>query len=498
MKRHNWVHLRTGLCILAITAFASPLQAQFAEDALRFSQYGLGVGARSLGLGNTSIGAVNDYSALFSNPGGLALIRDFEFSVGLSYHGYNNDVKFFGNELASSRNFSNLNSLGLVYPIPTTRGSLTFAFAFGRVADFGTTAEFKGFNPSSSLILAKTPVTNLASLSINERKGLLDNNIPYQLFLADTLNGKLVSHVNGNVQQSVVVHEGGGLNHWSFGGAIDIAKDISFGASLNIVSGSYTYERDYAEDDTRNFYQRLPGESLGRFDHFSLVSTIDGELNGVNGLLGLMYRRPGKFHLGLTVRTPTTISVNENYSDEARSRFDPNANGSVDRFDISFDGKTEYRVITPAMFGAGLSIQLREWLMIAGDVEYADWTQIEFNSSNPDLLAENRLIKRIFRPTTNLRGGVELSLWNHGIQLRGGVNWKPSPYENDPPEYDQLYYTAGIGFQLDAHMTLNGAFAIGSWKTFRDNYSMTGLPSASRTAESVSTNNLNVTLTYRF
>jgi len=489
---------RIGLCILASIALAFPLQAQFAEDALRFSQYGLGVGGRSPGMGNVSIGAANDFSALFSNPGGLALIRDFEISVGLSYLGYNNDATFLASSMSSAKNFSNLNNLGFVYPIPTSRGSLTFAFGFGRITNFGTTAEFKGFNPTSSIILAKTPGTNLNFLSSNERKNLLDNNIPYQLFLADTINGKLVSLVKGNVQQSAIVREGGGINHWSFGGAIDIARDVALGASLNIVSGRYSYDREFSEDDARNLYQRLPGESLGRFDHFSLVSIINGELNGVNGLFGLMYRRAGKFQLGLTVRTPTSMSITETFSDEAQSRFDPNANGTVDRFNVSFDGKTEYRVITPPMFGAGISIRLRDWLMVGGDAEYIDWTQIEFDSSNPDLLAENRLIQRLFRPTTNLRGGIEVSLWDQGVHLRGGVIWKPSAYENDSPEFDQLYYTAGIGIQLDNRVTLNGAYALGAWKTFRDNYSIAGIPSASRTNESISTNNLNVTLTYRF
>ena len=53
------------------------LHAQYAEDALRYSQLGLGVGARQLGMGNATVGRVDDYSALFWNPAGLALERSF-------------------------------------------------------------------------------------------------------------------------------------------------------------------------------------------------------------------------------------------------------------------------------------------------------------------------------------------------------------------------------------------------------------------------------------
>ena len=41
------------------------VNAQYAEDALRYSQLGLGVSARDLGMGNATVGGVNDYSALF-------------------------------------------------------------------------------------------------------------------------------------------------------------------------------------------------------------------------------------------------------------------------------------------------------------------------------------------------------------------------------------------------------------------------------------------------
>ncbi|MBF8248471.1 MAG: hypothetical protein HW374_1271, partial [Bacteroidetes bacterium] len=56
----------------AVVLLAHVTLGQFAEDALRFSQLGLSVGARSLGMGNATVGSVNDYSALFWNPAGLA------------------------------------------------------------------------------------------------------------------------------------------------------------------------------------------------------------------------------------------------------------------------------------------------------------------------------------------------------------------------------------------------------------------------------------------
>jgi hypothetical protein len=150
---------------------------------LSYSQLGLGVSARDLGMGNATVGGVNDYSALFWNPAGLALERENEFSFGLSHLGYSNNVSYLGTKTTSDNNVLNLNNLGLVYAVPTTQGSLTFAFGFNRAANYTTTASMNAFNPSSSFSQATFLYDNRS----------LDNNIPYQLYLAnaDILSGGL-------------------------------------------------------------------------------------------------------------------------------------------------------------------------------------------------------------------------------------------------------------------------------------------------------------------
>ena len=121
---------------------------------------------------------------------------------------------------------------------------------------------------------------------------------------------------------------------------------------------------------------------------------------------------------------------------------------------------------------------------------------MKFDTPNSDLEAENRLIQKIYRSTINLRGGAEVRLWDLGVKLRGGFNLKPSPYEGDPSTFDQRYYTAGVGFELDRNVWLNVGYAYGYWKTFRDNYYYGN--ASSRTDESVKTNNLILSLSCQF
>ena len=495
MKR-NLVH-QTMLTLLFVCLGGSTASAQYAEDVLRFSQFGLASGARSLGMGNAAVGMAEDYSALFWNPAGLAQLRNYEFSAGLSFLDYSNSARFLGTKTGASNSILNLNNLGIVYPVPTSRGSLTFAFGFNRVSNYSTQTAFSGFNATSSIVSSLIPDVDLMSLSAASRQEYLDDNIPYQLFLADTLNGQFVTSIFDSVEQSATIREGGGANHWSFGGAIDVAKDLSLGATVSLVTGSYTYDREFRENDTRNVYQKAPGDTYGLFDQFSYVSTINSDMTGFNALFGLMYRKQGKFRIGFTVRTPTYYTIKEKYSDEGRSRFDPNLNGVVDEYNIAFDGHTEYSVITPSVLSLGGSYQVGDFLVISGDAEYTDWRQMKFDTPNSSLEAENRLIQKIYRSTVNLRGGAEVALWDFGVKLRGGIVAKPSPYEGDPSSFDQRYYTAGVGVELDRNVWLNAGYAFGNWKTFRDNYYY-GNAAQSRTDESVKTNNLIVSLSFQF
>lgn len=482
--------------LFASIIFSQSATAQYAEDALRFSQYGLGVGTRTLGMGDAAVGTVNDYTSLFWNPAGLALEKNYEFSLGLSNNGMSNDATYLGVTQNSTKNATNLNNIGFVYPIATTRGSLTFGFGFGRVASYNSTSSYSAFNPQSSIVqsMAPAPSTDLSGYSADGLASVLDNNIAFQTFLADTstIGGRLLlyPYVTDSVQQSATILEGGGMNHWSFGGAVEIAKDLMVGMSLNFVSGSYTYDRQYTESDVANVYHYAAPFD---FNKFIYESTISSDLSGFNALFGLMLKKQGRYQVGIAVRTPTHFEINETYTDNGQSFFKTNN----DSYQQSYTNQTRYSITTPFVFSGGLSIQALDWLVVAGDAEYTDWTQMQFNTNDPALIEENHFITTAMKATWNLRGGAEVTFWNLGLRLRGGVIMNPSPYIGDPSKYNQMYYTAGVGYDVDENVTLNGAYAIGTWSTFRNVYS-TDTQSYSTSNEDVKSNNVVVSLSYRF
>jgi long-subunit fatty acid transport protein len=454
--------------------------AQFPEDALRLSTPAFGVGARALGMGGAYNGVASDYSAIYWNPAGLTQMTRAEFSAGLSYLNTNDDGTFFGNTTGAENNVTNLNSLGIVHPVPVRRGSLVLAFGFQRQGYFPSGLEFKGYNPNSSIIQAYAPNGELYPSDLSD-------NLAYQLYLADldTIAGRFISPITGRLTQSGTVTESGGLNNWSIAGAVDIAPNTSVGLTVTYVAGSYRYDRTYTEEDKNNVY--TAADFPFDFARMDLEDFIDGDISGVNAKFGLMYRMPDRFRFGVTVKTPTAFTVKETYGTSATARFD---NGDKETF--TSDGTTEYDVRTPWVLGAGASVILKE-LVLSADAEFTDWTTMEFANANSDLLLMNKDIKSVFRSTWEFRFGGEYDIAGSGFRVRAGYGLRPSPYKGDPSDYDRQTISAGAGMLLGGSVMLDLAYANSSWKTYRTNYDAT-----SRVDEKITWNSFLATLSYRF
>lgn len=476
--------MRTGIMV-SIVLLGQVAVAQYPEDALRFATPGLGVGSRAIGMGGAYTGVASDYSALFWNPAGLAQIEHGEFSLGLSHLTFKNQSTFLGESESYTNNATQLNALGLVFPAEVRRGNLVFAFGYHRQSNFTTGLSFEGFNPASSIIQT---LNRDSAVVAGDPSG-----IAWELYLADTTRdgqGRRIyySPIVNRVTQLGKVLEGGGLNNYSAGAAIDIAQNVSVGVTLNYTSGTYRYERTYREQDNANIYQSPVNGSPLQFDQFMQEDFIESDLTGFNVKLGLMYRVPDRFRFGITVKSPTVFRIKEDFGTTYSADFDNGDHVQLDPINSS----GEYDVATPWVFSAGASLILRD-LVLSGDVEYTDWTQLEFRNANADLLALNKDMKDIFRATANLRAGAEYDIKQAGLRLRGGFIYNTSPYRNDPGSYDQKYATGGLGILLSQETMLDLTYARGWWKTFRYNYD--GSP---RVDEDVTTNNFSLTFSYRF
>lgn len=472
---------RVVTAVSALVLLAASAQSQTRDDAVRFSSQGIGVGARSLGIGNAYTGVANDYSALYWNPAGLAQLRMSEFTVGLSSVSYKNASTFFDAASEQKVTATNLNALGIVYAVPTERGSATIAFGYMRHSNFRTALSFDAFNPLSTIVQSWAPD---------------GEPVPYDTSMAEYLGlagvdqyGNFYSPINDSLQQTGDVNETGGVDYWSFGGAIDIAKNVSVGITLTYVSGTYQYDRSYRESDLRGLYRgRYP------YDVREILSDefVKSDLSGFTTKFGIMYRDPGLLRIAFAVQTPMWMTVTETFGNSAQSAFyTPDQNGQS-RYGYDGESATEYDVHSPWIYSAGASVVLGP-LLLAADAEMTDWTTTEFADAPQEVLDQNKLIRNDLRMALCYRGGAELDIRFIGIRLRGGFIYNESPYKADPPEYDQKYITAGIGIQLGEPAMLDVASARGMWTTSHINND-----SLSPIYEDITTDNILLTLSVRF
>ncbi len=480
-------------------------EAQFVEDALRLGAPGLSVGARSLGLGTAYTGVADDFSAAYWNPAGLGQIRLNEVSFGLSnlsfgnkstlFNSFRDTNTFFGNNTSTTNSSTNLNSAGLVYAVPTERGSLVFALGYGRQSDFTAGSSFNGFNPRNSIV---------QSWAANGALPPPDSTIAEQLALAvvDTLTGRFYSPIGDSLTQSGRVFEGGGINFFTVAGSIEAAQNVYLGLTLNFISGSYSYRRNYFETDANNIYQ-------GRFPYdlsqISVTENLETDISGFNAKLGFLYAPTPNSRVGLTVKTPSWVTARETFTSSAASDF---YTGLPNHLAVDFPvAKNEYDVKTPFSFSGGFSVT-ENIVTLVGDLEYTDWSQLEFSSSgtfssafNDYLLGLNSTIKDTLQATVNLRGGIEVALPKTDISLRAGFAYLPSAYRFESSSNAQKYITAGIGFLLDNSIALDLGYAHGFWDVSHVVYkgqNQNRNSFSTETSEQIRTNTLIATFAYRF
>ena len=147
--------------------------------------------------------------------------------------------------------------------------------------------------------------------------------------------------------------------------------------------------------------------------------------------------------------------------------------------------------------GGGLSINVKG-LIASVEATFIDYSQIEFSNKaglGEDYVAGvNKDVKDLLGTAVNYNLGLEYTIPDLGLRLRGGFFVKPSAYKEDDQTFDKKYFTGGIGFLAEDAVGIDVGFAHGWWKDIGDNYDV----KLSRTFQDVSVNHLILTVTYRF
>jgi long-subunit fatty acid transport protein len=490
--------------LFSILCFMIPslLHAQFIEDAIRIAEPVDAVNARSAGMGNAFIAVADDFSALYWNPAGLGQLRHSEFSLALTNLNASNKTSFLGQSSTYDNSSTHLNSIGMALPFPVSQGSLVLAAGYNRLVNFTGALSAKAFNPTSSI---QPSLLN----DIDE------DDMSWLLGLQE--DGTFEIPVNSQVMQTHDVLESGNLGAWSFGGSVEVARNLLVGISLNVITGTYRYERTFVENDDKNVYtdtiHGIEGRDRIDFQSMELRQTINQDISGWSSKIGLLYNVKDVARFGITVQTPIAVTIEEEFRMSGESHF---ANATTR--DAIRKITNAYDVSTSWVFGFGASVNPVSFVTLSADADITDYSTITFDEASAEsVLDQGFAFKKYLGQTVSFRFGAEVTIPSSGLTLRGGYGMSPTPFLKERADdmtqvllygmgyrsrnYDLKTLSFGAGYKIDDALTVNAAYMLRSYKTFTLNYidPRTSVPFESfKTYEDVSRSSMMLSFAYSF
>ncbi len=399
MKKHI-ILLATAMSL----AGYSQAQQTYANDGLRFSQTNYGSSARFKAMGNAQIGVGGDISSLGGNPAGLGLFTKSEFVFTPEFNGTSADGYFLGNNNTNSKSQINLNQMGAVFYMPSYKSSgestqkglisAVVGIGYNRNNDYGYSGVFSGVNTQNSL---------------------------YNMFNDFS--------VAPNSEQLFSIDRSGSVSEFNIAGALNISNEIYIGASVGLVSLNYNLSKTLEEDGLASNY----------YVNYNESQVTKG--SGVNARFGVIFRPVPELRLGVNLQTPTWFNIDEDYSETS------NDAGLATAGDSNFS----YNLTTPLKGSFGASYVLGNRGLISADVEFVDYSNINFKSTDGGNIAvlngDNNYVKRNFKSAVNYRVGGEVKLDNF-FSLRAGFGLNGTAFQDDTDNYfKSQFYSGGLGYR---------------------------------------------------
>lgn len=360
----------------------------------------VGVGARALGMGGNHISLVSDYSAVYWNPAQLSYIRRIEVSGGFSHLNVSNTTNYKGTTYNNNDSYADLNSLGLVVPLPTKRGGLAFALGINRIKSFDRIFAF-----------------------------------------GDTSKNMMAREINS-----------GGLYAISLGSGIQVSPISAFGINLEIWTGTNNYSWT-AENYMSSQSEDTTDDSI---EEIYYEDNYDKSYTGIGANFGFSVHPHKMFSLATKIELPVSYGINSEGMYRTDSVF---ADTFIER---QTEFETEYNYSLPFKFKFGASFKL-PYFVLTGDIAYTDWRQLEFNSPTW-FTRQNKYINDNYRKVLKWGLGAEGTIPYINVKLRGGYSQAPIPYTHDKIINDKSMITGGVGYLIDNVFSVDAAVVLSNYK----------------------------------
>ena len=448
--------MRQIVLLLILSSFLG-LYSQNELDAFRHSQFGLTGTARSMGLGGAYSAVGADLSSATNNPAGLGVYRSSSFVISPMVSFINTKSEFLGETESESASYFGVPSLGMVFHkqnfydngreiVEVSQGlkSYTFAIGYNQIENYQRQASVSGYNTESSITDMFAEQANADGIPYFQLDPASLPGLAFNTFSIDTILGAeniYYPAVNGGeIQQLVELNESGRRNEWFMALAGNLDDFLYFGGSLGIQRINYEQTLFFQEDDINNLHEGLQPDPFFQLEtpmnQVRYTETFSTRGFGINGQLGVIVRPADPLRIGLSLKTPTYLSLTDRFTTELAQNYTIDlgtGTGTEELTESTEPAQYRYNLVTPYKITGGLMYLFGKSGFISADVDYTDFSFANLNASDYDFRSENNNIEDLYKQAVNYRVGGELRV--NVLRLRAGGAVYGDPLTDLAKEY---------------------------------------------------------------
>jgi hypothetical protein len=432
--------ITTGLGIMGVLLLSISAEAQYAYDALRFSESDQIGTARFQAIGGNQVSLGGDATSIVGNPAGLGFYSRSEISISPALRSVNSTSTFVGNTTKESTVNGSLANLSLVIAhgpkgFESNWKGTSFGISYSSKQSLRNTFSYR--DPSS-----RAPFVYFAVENANyyQESLALDNGIAssveaayYNLNMINptTPNGTTYESFDAANQRPVnqrgLFESKGVSSQWTFAYGGNYKDKLYLGFSVGITRTKYSFTNNLTD-------QFASGQEFSRSSHIESFS-LDG--NGINATLGAIYKVSPIFQVGGTLTTPTFSVNNETFSGTVTA--------DRDWIDLKPNDFT-YSLTTPFKASGGVTVFAGQNGFITGSIEYVGYRGMRVGKGDATFKEQNNTeIKSIYNNVVNGRIGGEYRAGKFRGRL--GLAYLSDPYavKTDGTNHSKILLSAGMG-----------------------------------------------------
>lgn len=435
--------ITTGLGIMGVLLLSISAKAQYAHDALRFSESDQIGTARFQAIGGNQVSLGGDATSIVGNPAGLGFYNRSELSISPALRSVNSTSTFVGNTTKESTVNGSLANLSLVIANGQKRfdsdwKGTSFGISYSSKQSLRNTFSYR--NPSSRAPFVYFAVENAnyyqESLALDNETGLAPNveAAYYNLYMINptTPNGTTYESFDAANQRPVnqqgLFESKGVSSQWTFAYGGNYKDKLYLGFSVGITRTKYSFTNNLTD-------QFASGQEFSRSSH---IESFSLEGNGVNATLGAIYKISPVVQVGGTLTTPTFSVNNETFSELVTADNEQPIGVLPNDF--------RYNLTTPFKASGGVTIFAGQNGFITGSIEYVGYKGMRVGNGGSTFKEENNAeIKSLYNNVVNGRIGGEYRAGKFRGRL--GLAYLSDPYaiKASGTDHSRILLSAGVG-----------------------------------------------------